>query len=389
MNKKYYIENLVNHDHILTNCSIDIHDDKVIEVKEEKCPKDNFCYSYAIPGFIDIHTHGGNGYELMDNNLEALCSMSEFYLKNGTTSFLTSTVTDFLPKIEKVLGTALLFMPINKKLAKEGKQAECIGVHLEGPWLSYKNLGAQNPKCCIVPEASSLNLIEKYQKIIKMVTFSYHTPESEKLLQFLVEREIIPACGHDEAIDEQIVLGFEKGIQVITHIYCVTSGFQRKGGLKHLGTLEMALMTNGVKVEVIADGKHITKYFWEFIKHNKSFDDILIISDSMRCAGLPEDPNKIYKLGDMDVIIDNGVAWLNDKSTFAGSVATMYTNFKRLIKEWGVEINDAVKICSYNQSKLLKCGNLGEIKPGKTADILLLDKELNIQKIIKSGIEFN
>ena len=150
----------------------------------------------------------------------------------------------------------------------------------------------------------------------------------------------------------------------------------------------MGLMTEGVKVEVIADGKHITKYFWDFIRHNKKVDDIIIVSDSMRCAGLPAGPDKKYKLGEIDVMIDDGVAWLTDKSAFAGSVATMYSNFKMLVNKWDVNLRDAVRMTSYNQALLLNlAGTVGEIKPERDADFLLLDKDLNLQKIIKSGIE--
>lgn len=389
MEKKYYVKNIVNQNETLENCSIVIRDGIIVEVKNEACPVGIRSYDYAIPGFIDMHTHGGNGHELMDNSVDALNIISEFYLQNGTTSFLSSTVTDLLSKTEAVLDTASKFVQTNEQCAMRGTQAKCIGIHLEGPWLSPRNIGAQNTEYCIVPDNKSFALIQKYSEIIKMATFSYHTTESEELLQLLIDNKIIPACGHDETLDEKIILGFHNGIQVVTHIYCVTSTFQRKGGLKHLGTLEMALMTDGVKVEVIADGKHITKYFWDFIIHNKKVEDIIIISDSMRCAGLPESPDMVYKLGSINVVIDNGVAWLEDKSAFAGSVATMYKNFKRLIKEWNVNINDAVRMTSYNQSILLCLENLGGIKEGKTADILLLDRDLNLQKIIKTGNELS
>lgn len=121
---------------------------------------------------------------------------------------------------------------------------------------------------------------------------------------------------------------------------------------------------------------------------NKSYDDIIVITDSMRCAGLPEDPDKKYKLGEIDVIIDEGVAWLEDRSAFAGSVATMYSNFKRLVSEWNVPINEAVRITSYNQAKLLGIiDRVGEIKQGREADILLLDRDMKLQKVIKSGVD--
>ena len=105
----------------------------------------------------------------------------------------------------------------------------------------------------------------------------------------------------------------------------------------------------------------------------------------MRCAGLPEDPEKVYKLGDMDVIVDEGVAWLPDKTAFAGSVATMYGNFRQLIR-WGTTLSDAVGMTSWNQARLFGLKGLGEIGPGSRADLLLLDGELNIREIVKAGV---
>lgn len=384
----YYIKNLINHDSILNNCCVTTDGEYISDIcADTTMPAES--YHYAVPGYIDIHTHGGDGYEMMDNSFTALETMSRFYLLNGTTSFLSSTVTDSLSNTNEVLKTVKRFLSHNQSFASKAKEAECLGVHLEGPWLSPMSLGAQNPEFCIVPESDSLEMIRLYSGIVKMVTFSYHTPESEALLSLLVEQGIIPATGHDEAIDERIIEGFANGIKVVTHIYCVTSSFRRVGGTKHLGTLEIGLMTDGIKVEVIADGKHVTKHIWDFIRHNKNDEDILIVSDSMRCAGLPEDPDKIHKLGDMDVIVDQGVAWTKDKKAFAGSIATMYTNFRRLVKDWGVDICDAVKMTSYNQAQLLGDDSLGELKPGKKADLLLLDEELNIKAIIKSGIFVN
>jgi N-acetylglucosamine-6-phosphate deacetylase len=388
MDKKYYIKNIINHDATFKNHVMYIRDDKIYDIRKESFPDTEKNYCYAIPGFIDMHTHGGGSKELMDNSIDALNSICRFYLQNGTTSFLASTVTSDLTQIDSVLRTASEFIQINEKNADKGLQAKLLGIHLEGPWLSKKNIGAQNPNYCIVPEEDSLKFIVKFQDIIKMVTFSYHNPESEKLLELLVKKNIIPACGHDESYDEMILSGFKKGIKVITHIFCVSSTCQKRDGLRHLGTTEMGLITDGIKVEVIADGKHITKYFWDFIRHNKKFEDIIIVSDSIRCTGIPTDPNNKYKVGDINVIIDDGVAWLEDKSVFAGSIATMYSNFKILINQWNVNINDAVKITSYNQAILLNLiDRVGEIKPGKIADILLLDQDLNLQSVIKSGSE--
>jgi N-acetylglucosamine-6-phosphate deacetylase len=390
MLKRYNIKKVANHDSIKEDYVLSIENGIIrsMEPCEEKSVKNDFFY--AIPGFIDIHTHGGGGYEFMDNSLDSFRKISEFYAKNGTTSFLSSTNTASLDHIGSVLQKAASFKKSNSSGIQENRQAKFLGVHLEGPWLSEKNLGAQNPEYCIEPNKASFDLVKKYVDIIKMVTFSYHTKASESFLELLVKNNIIPACGHDAAYDARILAGFKKGVKVITHIYSNTSSFQRRKGLKHLGTLEMGLLTDGIKVEVIADGRHITKYFWDFIKHNKNYEDIIIITDSMRCAGLPENPEKIHKMGGMSVIIDKGVAWLEDRSTFAGSIATMYSNFKRLVGEWKVDICDAVRVTSYNQAQLLGISDrLGSISQGKTADIIFMDKQLTPQKILKSGVEID
>jgi len=390
MDKKYYIKNIINHDKTIKNHILCIKDDIISDIIPwQSKGLENYFY-YAIPGFIDIHTHGGGGYEVMDNSIEALNSISLFYLQNGTTSFIASTLTADLVQIESVLKTTSEFMEVNELMAKKGMQAKLLGVHLEGPWLSKNNIGAQNPDYCIVPGKESLQLIIKYKDIIRMVTFSYHSVESEKLLELLVEKNIVPACGHDDSYDERISNGFKKGIKVITHIWCASSTFHKREGLRYLGLTEMGLMTDGIKVEVIADGKHIPKYYWEFIKHNKKYKDILIVSDSIRCTGMAADPKIVYKLGKINIIIDDGVAWLEDRTVFAGSIATMYSSFIRLVSHWNVSLNNAVRITSYNQSVLFDIiEKVGEIKVGKIADILLLDKDLKIQKVIKSGNEVN
>lgn len=388
MERNYPVKNIINHDMTLKDYVICIKDEIISDIREQNPDDTGDLYYYAIPGFIDIHTHGGGGNEWMDNSMDAFSSISRFYLQNGTTSFLASTVTTDLAQIDSVLKTTSEFMPVNENMAGKGMQAKLLGIHLEGPWLSKKNIGAQNPDHCIVPGEDSLRLIEKFHDIIRMVTFSYHTPESEKLLEYLVEKNIIPAIGHDESYDEMISSGFEKGIKVVTHIWCVTSSFHKRNGLRHLGALEMGLMTDGIKVEVIADGKHIPGYFWDFIRHNKKAEDIIIISDSIRCAGIPADSGTIHKVGSMNVVIDDGVAWLEDKSVFAGSIANMYSGFKMLVGQWNVNLNDAVRVTSYNQAVLLNITDrLGEIRPGKIADILLLDQDLNLKKVIKSGSE--
>jgi N-acetylglucosamine-6-phosphate deacetylase len=222
-----------------------------------------------------------------------------------------------------------------------------------------------------------------------MITFSYHYAAADRFLDLLLELSIIPACGHDQTVDERILAGFARGLRHVTHIYSMNASFMRVDGRKHLGTLEMALMTPGIMVEVIADGKHITEHFWRFIRHNKSVDDIVIVSDSMRWAGMPDDPDRVHKLGDVDVIVDDGVAWLADRSAFAGSVGTMHGMFRRLVQEWGVDLSSAVQMTSANQARELGIDDrVGAVKPGMAADFVILDEDLEIKQVVKAGRSF-
>ena len=345
-------------------------------------------FEYAVPGFVDIHTHGALGHDLMDGTEEAFHKIAQFHLSNGTTSFLGSSLTAALPEIEAFLERVRPRIEENRRLQEKGEEASLEGIHLEGPCISLNNLGAQNPKHVIEPNDDVFRLVEQNADIVSMVTFSYHTPGAKKFLDQLVRLGIVPASGHDEAVDEEVVEGFTRGLSHLTHIYSNSSSFQRKNHYKHLGSLEMSLMTPGVSVEVIADGRHITRYFWDFIRHNKSVDDIMLVSDSTRGAGLPEDPDKTYNLGGMEVVIDDGVAWLSDRSVFAGSTSTMIRMFRTVVQEWAVDVQDAVKMTSFNQARKFGMNDIiGGIVPGRRADILLFDKELNLRHVIKSGTE--
>lgn len=385
--QKYFVKNIVNSDSIHPAAEIVIRNGVISEINQHSRDFSlSDSYHYCIPGFIDMHTHGGDSLDVMDTTFEALSGIARYHLKNGTTSFIASTVTAPLSKIEALLTMGSSFIDLNRVRAQNGEEASLLGFHLEGPWISSKNPGAHNKSHIIKPSLESCRLIKKYADIISMVTFAYNNSSNDEFLHCLIDHDVIAACGHDDTLDADILHGFKKGISHVTHLYSCTSSWQRKNQRKHLGTSEMALMTKGVSVEVIADKHHITKHFWDFISHNKSRDDIIIVSDSIRAAGLPERPGVRYLLGDIEIIIENGVALIPDKSLLAGSVATMYSMFKTLIIEWGISIQDAVQMTSHNQAKKInQLDRIGHISPGRNADMIFLDKDLNIKKILKFG----
>lgn len=386
----YTVERLINADTEKTNARITVKDGRIAAVtthpRGDRGPTAG-CTAYAaVPGFIDIHTHGAEGCDVMDNRDTSLDTMTRAHLSHGTTTLLCSTLTAPLDRVEKTLRHVTAYRAANQAAAGAGRAAEIAGVHLEGPWISRRSIGAHKADYVAEPGDEAIDLIERYSDIIRMVTLSCHTAGSRRLLDLLKRLGIVAAAGHDEAVDDEVADAFTRGLTHLTHTYSNSASFQRRGGYKHLGSLELALMTPGVSVEVIADGKHITEWFWKFIRHNKSIEDIIVVSDSTLCAGLPENTGEVRRLLEVDVVIEDGVAWKADHTVFAGSVAMMHSMFRRLVREWHVPLKDAVRMTSWNPARKLGLqGSVGRIAPGMKADFVLLDEELRITDVVKSG----
>lgn len=386
MMTRFAVDQVVNADGVARQCTIDVEGGVVVGVTPGTVAGASGPFAIAVPGFIDMHTHGAAGADVMDGKATSFAKIARHHLRHGTTSFLGSTLTAPLEELGDVLRVARDAVRANGSTAQAVAEASILGIHLEGPWISPERAGAQNPAHMHAPDKAATAMIEEFADLIRMVTFSYHYRTADEFLDVLVRNGIIAACGHDSTTDERIIAGFARGLRHVTHLYSMTSSFGRVNGLKHLGTLEMALMTPGVKVEVIADGKHITEHFWRFITHNKGTEDIIIVSDSVRWTGLPDDPTTIHHLAGVDVVVDDGVAWLADRSAFAGSTATMHSMFRRLVAEWGVSLQDAVRMTSANQAAELGIDrSFGSIEAGKMADFVLLDEELEIVQVVKAG----
>jgi N-acetylglucosamine-6-phosphate deacetylase len=385
--KYFRVHRLVNHDETVENAAIGVDGGVIAEIVPFAPGAAPESVRYAVPGFVDIHLHGYGGYGVMDGSAESLSGMAAALLQKGTTSFCASTVTAPVEELGRILAEGREFMRRNAGSSKRGLEASCLGFHLEGPWIAAGKAGAQNESFVREPGPESFALIDAFGGIVRVVTLSYGGAMAG-FLDRLKERGIIAAAGHDDTPDYLALEGFGRGISHITHIYCMSSSFQRREGRKHLGTLEMALMTDGVSVEVIADDHHITRYFWEFIRHNKKPDDILLASDAIPVAGLKPAEGKEFSIGGVGAIVEDGVAWTADRSLYAGSVSCMHDMFRIAVKEWDVSMEDAVRFASYNPARKLGLdASIGRLAPGMAADVVFLGEDLSIASILKSGHE--
>lgn len=339
--------------------NIVIENGKIIRITSKKMPIDiDVKGKRVIPGLIDIHTHGCIGIDTMDADFEKMC---EFYAKHGITSFLPTTMTMPFEALMKVT---------NAKTDFPG--AVILGFHFEGPYISEKYKGAQNSDNIKVPSLSEFSMFEN----VKMITVA---PEIENGLDFIknISDKTVVSLGHTDCNFDTAIKAIENGAVCLTHMYNAMPPFHHRNP----GPIGAAFLKN-IYSQIICDSFHVSKP--AFLSAYKMFgaDRLILISDSIRCAGLPDG---VYESGGLEVYLKNGSARLKD-GTIAGSCADLMQCVKTAIS-FGVPIDDAIKMASETPANLLKV-NKGKIAVGYDADILVVDDELNIEKVIINGKEF-
>lgn len=329
-----------------------------------------------LPGFIDIHIHGGYGEDVMDGSYNGLKYLSEQLLSEGTTAFLATTMTQADSNIEKALKNVSEY----KKTQQKDQSAEIIGIHLEGPFISEHKVGAQNPKYVQRP---SIDKINRFQKLsndqIKIITFA---PEVENALPTLdiLHDEIIFSIGHTVANFEQTNEAAKHGAQHITHLYNACTSFNHRSP----GAFGAAWINENLKTELIVDGVHShptsVKIAYK-LKGNKHF---YLITDAMRAKGKPEGE---YDLGGQNVIVKGKEARL-ETGSLAGSILKMNEGLRNLIHFTEDSLDNLWYVTSLNQAKALNIDeHKGSIKVGKDADIIIVDDEINVKTTIKLGVK--
>ncbi|MCQ2795951.1 MAG: N-acetylglucosamine-6-phosphate deacetylase [Bacilli bacterium] len=337
----------------------------------------DFSNFYIAPGFIDMHTHGGGGHPFINNNVNDVKKACDFHLSHGTTSILpTITAGPF-----KVMKEAL----INVIKCKDShlSKANIIGAHLEGPYLSKAQAGAQCPNFITFPKKSEyVPLIDKYGKMIARWTYAPENDVNGEFAYFLTKHHIIPSIGHSDATYEDVIKAYKKGANLITHLYSCTSTITRNHGFRHLGIVESSYLIDDMYVEIIADGCHLPKELIQLIVKQKSLDKIIACTDSLQITGTN------IKKGVMSgtaFIVEDGVCKLKDRSAFAGSIATSDKLLKVLVNDCKLPIVDAIKTLTVNPAKLLNIKK-GNIKKGYDADLIIFNDNIKINKVIVNGV---
>ena len=323
----------------------------------------------VVPGFIDEHIHGANGSDVMYATDKDLSNIAKSITKDGVTSFMPTTMSMDISSIKKALNV------IGNYSNEEG--ANVIGAHVEGPFISKKYCGAQDPKNIIKSNIDILkDLIVSSNKKIKIITIA---PEETNLevMKYLKDNNILINAGHSDASAMQAVEAFENGVTCLTHTYNAMRGIHHRD----IGLLGEGLIHDEIYTELIADLHHVSGEAIKFLYRNKPSNKIILITDSMEARFLL---NGIYELGGQKVYVKDGMATLKS-GVLAGSVLHMNEGIKNVKDVLGVSLIEAIDMATKNVANHLGLTNKGSIAIGKDADLTIIDENLNVYMTIVNG----
>lgn len=330
---------------------------------------------YVAPGFIDIHTHGGAGYEFF-GSAEDIVQAANFHLSHGTTSICPTISAAPFEVMEKAV------VEVKKAMADIALEPNIIGLHLEGPYLSAEQCGAQCPDFITAPISEQYEkLIHEAGDVIARWTYAPENDVNGRFCKYLTEHGIVASAGHTNATYEDMQWALEKGCRLVTHLYSCTSTVTRKFGFRKLGVIESAYMNDDLYVEIIADGRHLPPELIRLILKIKGTDRIVLCTDSLALAGTNVTEGVTLNTA---FIIEDGVCKLRDRSAFAGSIATLDCLIRVMTHEVGVDMATAVKMITKVPAEILGL-NKGTLEAGKDADIVVFDNDVKIREVFVCG----
>lgn len=336
---------------------------------------------YVSPGFIDIHVHGGGGADFMDGTEEAFLQVAATHARYGTTAMLPTTLTS---SKEELFNTIDVYKAANQN-NKSG--SKFLGLHLEGPYLSINQCGAQDPKYIRNPDPAEYKEVLAYTDSIKRWSAAPELDGAIEFAKYLKEKNILVALAHTDAIYEEVLKGFENGYTLATHFYSAMSGVTRRNAFRYAGAVEAGYLIDEMDVEIIADGIHLPAPLLQLVYKIKGAERTALITDAMRAAGTDVKESTLGSLNNgLKVIVEDGVAKLPDRSSFAGSVATADRLVRNMVNMAGVSLEQAIKMMTETPARILQMENrIGSIQRGYAADIVLFDENINIQYTIVDG----
>ena len=333
---------------------------------------------HIVPGFLDIHFHGALGYDLMNATLADLEAITRFLPKYGVTAFTPAIIT---APIEEILRALDLARQVLQRPRLAG--AEILGVHIEGPYINREMKGAHRADAIRNPTAEEYATILEYGDVISWVTLAPELPGALELIRALRSKGIMVSAGHTLALEPDIERAIEAGLSHVTHLYGNMGSFRRLNLTRVAGMTELALLDDRLTTEIIGDGYHISPGLMKLAYKAKGAGHLAVVTDASPLVGMP--PGE-YHLWGMDLILEEEISYLPDRSAFAGSITTMDRCLRNAVHLMGAPLEDALRMVSATPASILGVADRkGSLAPGKDADVVILNPNLQVTHTIIAG----
>ena len=355
--------------------------DGIITAVTDKAPEGEVTYDYTgkyvSPGLIDLHTHGAGGHSFTDSSPEEVAAGCNVHLAHGTTTILPTVMAAPFAVMQKSLADIAA--------AKQSGQVKShlLGAHLEGPYLSAEQCGAQCPTYITHPIPEEYEaLIAEYGADIARWTYAPENDPHGVFAAYLHSHGILPSAGHTNATYKDIRTAIDNGMQLITHLYSCTSTVTRDHGFRSLGVIESAFLRDDLYVEIIADGKHLPPDLIRMIVKIKGTDKVALVTDSLDIAATDQTSGQFK--GGTAFIVEDGVCKLPDRTAFAGSIATADRLIRVMRDECGFDLTNAVYMMTHVPAALMGL-NKGRIQTGADADLIVFDEQIQVSHVFVGG----
>ncbi|MFH8221450.1 N-acetylglucosamine-6-phosphate deacetylase [Streptomyces sp. NPDC018057] len=342
---------------------------RIAETAPENAPSVDVSGHWLVPGFVDLHNHGGGG-AAFSGSADDVMTAVRTHRAHGTTTVVASTVTDDMGILTKQAGL----------LSELAEQGEIAGIHFEGPFISPCRKGAHSEALLRHPDPADVRrLVDAARGHAKMVTLAAELPGGLDSVRLLAERGVIAAIGHTDATYEQTVEAIDAGATVATHLFNAMPTL----GHRAPGPIAALLEDERVTVELINDGVHLHPAALELAFHHAGAARVALITDAMDAAGSGDGR---YLLGPLEVDVTDGVARLVEGGSIAGSTLTLDRAFRRAVTVDRLPVEDVVAALSANPARLLGVDDrVGSLEPGKDADLVLLDEDFVLKGVMRRG----
>jgi N-acetylglucosamine-6-phosphate deacetylase len=337
----------------------------------------------VAPGFVDVHVHGGAGADFMDATPAAVRAVCRFHAAGGTTALLATTAA--APPDELLAAQAAVADVLADAAGSGG--AVPLGVHLEGPYFAPTKHGCHRLDQVRPPRPDEyLPLLDAFPGLVRWMTLAPEVEGALDLIRALRRRGAVAAAGHTEAAEPQIEAAIAAGLSHATHLYCAMSTITKVGPRRVPGLVEVALASDRLTTEVIADGHHLAPALLTIAARAKGARMLLLVTDAMRGAGMPDGRYAFGPRHGTLAVVEGGVARTEDNSGFASSTARMCDLVERMVRLAGCELGAALEMASLTPARVLGLDDRkGRLAPGFDADVVVLDADLTVRATLAGG----